>query len=784
MRNRSAIRSGAALVAVAVFAACADGPTPLEQQVPETLGPAFNHGAGQQAEYVPGQILVRFRQGANQADVAAEGNGRLKKAMRLGRAWVVEVEPGDEMAAVAKLARHPHVEFAEPDYIIQLTPCEVGICEETTDTWRGLKWDLHNSGTFFNPTSLAPAASTVVTGAVDADIDWLEMYDYLTTGSGVSGTAVIGILDTGIRKTHTDLAGKVVGEQRFVELLADNSNAGDGSDNHGHGTHVAGIAAARGNNGTGVMGVGWVDNIRLLAVKVCTSTGSCPSSAVANGIIWAVDNGANILNLSLGGAWNAAAGSAAQQAALQHALANNVLPFCATGNDALLAGYNPTGTLGIGFPARFPECVAVGSTNWSDQRASTSSWGFGIELTAPGGQTMTTTPPGGSTVTTVLSRIGSTWWTSDNTYAWSSGTSMASPQAAGLAAMLYALGMTNVNDIRARLQQTTDDKGAAGYDTQFGWGRINAYRAVTGKDPNAPPVSVPGGPYAGSEGSPVAFNGTASYDPNGKPVTFSWTFGDGNSGTGATPSHTYADNGSYFVSLAVTDPSNLTHTQNSSVNIANVAPTVQGSLGSATIYSGGSAGVSASFSDPGVFDAPWDWSITWGVGSPTTGTAGDQTATILGMRQFCPAGDYTVRVDVTDKDGGTGSLNLPLSVMRNLVNIQTPAAINMQGGNGLIPVHVLSTSSFDARTIVPAMATLGDGTTPEAPVVLRPNGTLMTAIEDVNRDGYMDLTLFFDRTRLIQNGDLDLATTQLVLHARLNDSCTEIRGVSAVKVVP
>src|SRR5204862_1758750 len=126
-------------------------------------------------------------------------------------------------------------------------------------------------------------------------------------------------------------------------------------------------------------------NIKLLIGKVCNSAGSCPSSATANAIIWAADNGANVISMSLGafGGNPDGTGSAAQQAALQYAASKNILPVCAAGNDdnSTTNGYHG----GIAYPARFPECMAVGATNWSDTKASYSNYGAQLEISAPGG---------------------------------------------------------------------------------------------------------------------------------------------------------------------------------------------------------------------------------------------------------------------------------------------------------------------------------------------------------------------------------------------------------------
>jgi PKD repeat protein len=183
-------------------------------------------------------------------------------------------------------------------------------------------------------------------------------------------------------------------------------------------------------------------------------------------------------------------------------------------------------------------------------------------------------------------------------------------------------------------------------------------------DPPAhdPPVAVPGGPYDGFEGSAVSFDGSGSLDPAGGGLTYAWDFGDGSSGTGVSPSHTYADNGVYTVQLTVTAADDQTHSATTTATIENVAPSVQAG-GDRTITEGNSFQLSATFSDPGVLDAPWGYHIDWGDGTSSSGDTSDQAAAIVATSPvYGTPGTYTVVVSVTDKDGGTGSDQFTLTV--------------------------------------------------------------------------------------------------------------------------
>jgi PKD repeat protein len=195
---------------------------------------------------------------------------------------------------------------------------------------------------------------------------------------------------------------------------------------------------------------------------------------------------------------------------------------------------------------------------------------------------------------------------------------------------------------------------------------------------NHAPTAAPGGPYTGAEGAAVSFDGGGSSDPDGDALTYAWSFGDGGTGPGATPSHTYADNGNYVVTLTVTDTHAAASTPaTTTVTIGNVAPTVNtGANQSATV--GSPVAVSASFSDRGVNDGPWGYSIDWGDGTtPSAGTATSQASPVTGTHTYGAAGTNTVRVTVTDKDGGAGSGTLGVTVVQPVASVTLVGAGNI-----------------------------------------------------------------------------------------------------------
>ena len=634
--NRSA---SVLLVGVLGLAGCADqGPTGVTGVPAGLTPPSRALGAAENREYVAGQIIVRFRPGAARSVIAEAHRARKKDDMLLERTEILEVPAGEELAIAEQLSKNPNVEFAEPDWITRVGPCETSVsCDLPDGDIAMWKWDLHNPGTM---NMALQGWGIVTTGKVDADIDWAETYDHL--GANYAGSAVIGILDTGIRTSHPAFAGKIVGGRRF---LADTATAGTGNvtDDQGHGSHVAGIAASRGD--VRVPGVAYGTNIKLLVAKVCNSAGSCPSSATANAIVWAADNGANVLNLSLGsfGGNPDGTGSAAQQTAMQYALSKQVLPVCATGND----DNKPNGyTGGVGYPARFPECMAVGATNWSDAKASYSNFGAQIEISAPGGDSNAQ----GTAAGFILAPLHSS-----NSYTWKTGTSMATPQVAGLAALLYASGMTSAAEVRARIVATADDIEAPGWDNRTGAGRINVYRAVTGINPDARPVATPGPTegYTGNKGIAVQFDGTASKDPNGKAVTYAWNFGnptagDANTSTASKPTHTYMRAGSYTVTLTVTDAAGLSTTAASTAVIPNIVPVIA-TFSGATLLQGETYTAAGSFTDAD--PDSWTATVDYGSGAGAQPLALTSKTFALSHR-YTGAGTQTVTVTVRDDDGG------------------------------------------------------------------------------------------------------------------------------------
>jgi len=251
----------------------------------------------------------------------------------------------------------------------------------------------------------------------------LTMVDATSAWDTTHSTAgiVVAILDTGIDSSHPDLGSKIVAIQNFS---SDSTAEPEGNN---HGTHVAGIAAACTNNDTGVAGLGY--DASLMNGKVLSSSGSGWSSDVAQGIIWATDNGADVINMSLGSYGS----SSLMQDAIDYAWDHGVVVVAAAGNDGLTTPF---------YPAAHENCIAVAATTSSDSMASFSNHGDWVDVGAPG------------------SGIYST--TAGSSYGYMSGTSMASPFVTGLASLVFDVttdtngnGRTN-DEVRNAIQATCD----------------------------------------------------------------------------------------------------------------------------------------------------------------------------------------------------------------------------------------------------------------------------------------------------------------------------------------
>jgi subtilisin family serine protease len=387
------------------------------------------------AEFVSGEVLVKCNLPLPPAAVAAvlrlSGGAVIEHNSTL-RLYRLRLPKGFDVQQASDLYNElPWVEYAEPNYIVRAAILPDDPLYPTHQAWY---YDIIN----------APAGWDIERGR-----------------PGI----IVAVLDTGVELDHPDLASQVWTNAREVvgNGIDDDKNgcaddvhgcdfvalppSSDPSDDHGHGTMVAGIVAARSNNGLGVAGTAW--GVTLLPVKVLDSTGAGTASDVAQGIVYAAKSGARVINLSVA---RPSPSRALEEAVKEAHDVFGVILVAAAGND---------GHEGVGYPAAYPRVIAVSAFDHSDpdSRAFFSNWGPEVNVAAPGVDVFSTHLGGG--------------------YATGEGTSFATAFVSGVVALLLSQDSSRSDDdIRALLRISADDLPDGNMPNWDGWGRLNIGKAL------------------------------------------------------------------------------------------------------------------------------------------------------------------------------------------------------------------------------------------------------------------------------------------------------------------
>ena len=470
-----------------------DAPAPQPMMSVERTA-AFIDAARRSLDYLPGEVIVKFKPGASR-----DGQQRALDAVR-SRPSVDSLEWAGEVAVLRdqlqldarvlaeQLASQPEVEYAEPNYLLHhmATPNDTGYAPrqwnlQTLDMPRA--WDITPGG-----------SASVIVAVVDTGITT----DNTTRTAATWNGSAIQTISVPFAVNPDLPASRLVTPFDFVSGFGTTT-----LDTDGHGTHVSSTIGEETNNALFDAGIAYKS--RIMPVKVCASywdvqfsfsasggrgfvppdAGGCPNSAVAQGIRYAADNGAKVINLSLGGT----SPSTAQLDALNYAVGKGVFVAIAAGNEKLEG--NP-----VSYPASYAQQIAgvmaVGATNRSGNRASYSNTGSYVEIAAPGGDSRDSDANGSgfiwqSTIRPSVSDPARVLFPVFDNYTEVafSGTSMATPHVAGLAALLFSQGIKTPAQVEQILKKTakligTPESAANPRNDDFGFGLIQPRAALFG----------------------------------------------------------------------------------------------------------------------------------------------------------------------------------------------------------------------------------------------------------------------------------------------------------------
>ncbi len=412
--------------------------------------------------YIPDEIMVKFKNGISERTIEsinAQFGASVIEVSPLGFMRLSIPHKKSVLEMAESYSKNPNVEYAEPNTICHavMTP---------NDPYYVFQWHLDN-GAY---------------GGINVEDAW-----DISTGQGV----VVAVIDTGVAYEDYDddndgaLEYRLLDDLRQTNFVAGwdfvNSDSHP-NDDHWHGTHVTGTIAQSTNNSLGAAGVAF--GASIMPVKVLDAAGSGNMLDLANGIYYAANNGAKVINMSLAfPLWIPESWLNTVHDAIQYAYTKGVTIIAAAGNDDANQ---------VAYPAAFEECIAVGATQYDERLAPYTNWGVALDLTAPGGN-LDLNQNGDNLVDGVFQRTidpnkGPLYFST----ILAEGTSMASPHVAGVAALVIALGVTGPDNVKQILYSTAEDHGGGGWDVVYGWGIVDAHKAVLAAldTPNTPPLAT------------------------------------------------------------------------------------------------------------------------------------------------------------------------------------------------------------------------------------------------------------------------------------------------------
>ncbi len=400
----------------------------------------FNRLADPSPRYCPGEAIVQFTEGCPVEDrglILAQYGCSIAQTCEPGRFHRVTIPPEETLERmVSVLEADEAVAYAELNYYasIYLVPDD--------PFFFPYQWDLQND----------------VTGGINMEAAW-----DIETGDP---NLIVAVLDTGI--AYEDYRGfwqaPDLAQTRFVpgyDFVNDDTHA---NDDQGHGTHITGTIAQSTNNEEGVAGIAF--GCSIMPVKVLADDGIGDYFDIARAIYFATDNGARVINMSLGSPDR----SITIEQAMAYAYGQGVTIVCAAGND--FEDGNPPS-----YPAAYDDyCIAVGAVRYDDTRSYYSNTGSYIDVVAPGGDLLI--DQNGDGYPDGILQQTFTIDSSDFGYYFFQGTSSATPHVSGVAALLISHGVTDPDAVRAAIEGTARDVGPLGWDPQHGWGVVDAHAAL------------------------------------------------------------------------------------------------------------------------------------------------------------------------------------------------------------------------------------------------------------------------------------------------------------------